>query len=74
MKRALQCVAEVGSRVTDYSKNTREGDILKLMLALFKVLYTIDALASLFPFNGQENPNSESLVKTLASLSKSSLC
>ena len=73
-KRVLQCVAEVDSTVIDYLKNTREGDILKLMLALLKVLYIIDALASLFPFNGQENPNSESLVKTLASLSRSSLC
>ena len=67
-------MAEVDSTVIDYLKNTREGDILKLMLALLKVLYIIDALASLFPFNGQENPNSESLVKTLASLSRSSLC
>ena len=55
-----KCVAGVDSTVTDYLKNTKEGDILKLMLALFKVLYIIDALASLFPFNGQENPNSES--------------
>ena len=44
-------MAEVGSIVTDYLKSTKEGDILKLMLALFKVLYIIDALASLFPFN-----------------------
>lgn len=52
-KRLLKCVAGVDSTITDYLKNTREGNILpKLTLALFEALFIIDALASLFPFNG----------------------
>ena len=48
-KRLLKCVAGMDSTITDYLKNTREGNILpKLTLALFEALFIIDALASYF--------------------------
>lgn len=54
--------------------NTGQRDTLvELIFTLFNALLIGDAYASLFQFNGQGNPNPESLVKPMASLSRNSL-